>query len=71
MMKRSTYLKYDEKIELGKRGLTVWAYRPKEKYVCRVQINAAGIAVYTGKKGGKRVADVNWESLVERLSKQI
>lgn len=68
-MKRSAYLKYDEEIVIGKRGLTIWAYGPKGKYVCRVQINAAGIAVYTGKKGGKRVADVNWENLVKRLSK--
>jgi len=68
-MKRSSYMLYDETIELGKRGLKLWAYGKTGKYVCRVEINAAGIAVYTGKKGGKRLADVNWENLVKRLSK--
>ena len=42
-MKRSSYLKHDETIELGKRGLTVWAYGRTGKYVCRVEINAAGV----------------------------
>lgn len=68
-MKRSAYLKYDEEIAIGKRGLTIWAYGPKGKYVCRVMISAAGIAVYTGKKGGKRIANVYWEDFVKQLSK--
>ncbi len=67
-MKRSSYLKYDEIVELGKRGLTIWAYGKTHKYVCRLEINAAGLAVFTGKKGGRRIANVNWEQLVHRLS---
>ncbi len=34
-MKRSSYLKYDETVELGKRGLTIWAYGRTGRYVCR------------------------------------
>jgi hypothetical protein len=43
-MKRSSYLRYDEIIGLGKRGLTVCGYDKTEKFVCRVEINAAGLA---------------------------
>lgn len=69
-MKRSSYLKYDEIIGLGKRGLTVWGYDKTEKFVCRVEINATGLALYSGTKGKKRIANVSWEKLVERLSKK-
>jgi hypothetical protein len=40
-----------------------------DKYVCRVELNGAGLAVYTGTKGLKRIANVTWEKLVERLTK--
>ena len=67
-MKRSSYLKYDEVVELGKRGLTIWAYGRTRKFVCRLEINAAGLTVFTGTKGRKRVANASWEDLVQRLS---
>jgi hypothetical protein len=69
-MKRSSYLKYDETVELGRRGLTVWAYGKKRKFACRVEINAAGMAVFAGSKGRKKLANVTWEKLVERLAKK-
>jgi hypothetical protein len=67
-MKRSSYLKYDEVVQLGKRGLTVWGYGKTGKFVCRVEVNGAGIAVFTGAKGKLKLANVSWEKLVERLS---
>lgn len=67
-MKRSSYLKYDEIISLGKRGLTVWGYDKSEKFVCRVEINAAGLALFSGAKGRKRIANVSWERLVSEFS---
>jgi hypothetical protein len=67
-MKRSSYLKYDETVELGKRGLTIWAYGKSRKFVCRLEINAAGIEVFSGTKGRRRIANASWERLVERLS---
>jgi hypothetical protein len=70
-MKRSSYLQYDDVINLGKRGLTVWGYGRTGRYVCRVEINAAGMAIYTGKKGGRRIANLAWENLVERLKNKI
>lgn len=69
MLKRKAYLLHDEEIELGRKGLKIWGYDPKGKYVCRLEINAAGIAVYKGKKGGKRVVNVTWEKLINQLSK--
>lgn len=67
-MKRSSYLKYDEITPLGKKGLTIWAYDPKEKFVCRLEINATGMAVFSGTKGGKKIANLSWENLVKRLT---
>jgi hypothetical protein len=67
-MKRSSYLKYDEVVELGKRGLTIWAYGKTRKFVCRLEINAAGVAVFSGTKGKKRLANASWEQLVRKLS---
>ena len=68
-MKRSSYLIYDEMVELGKRGLTIWAYGKNRKFVCRLEINATGMAVFAGTKGRKRIANASWERLVEKLSK--
>ena len=67
-MKRSSYLKYDETVALGKRGLKVWAYGKDGHFVCRVEINAAGLALYAGTKGKKRLANLSWERLVDRLA---
>jgi hypothetical protein len=67
-MKRSSYLLYDEIVPLGKRGLRIWAYGKTKKFVCRLEINATGMAIYSGTKGTKRIANVSWERLVEELS---
>ncbi len=50
-------------------SLQVWGYDKKGKYVCRVEMNGAGLAVYSGTKGLRRIANVTWEQLVERLKK--
>lgn len=50
--------------------LRVWAYDKKGRFVCRVEVNGPGLAVYGGKKGTRRVADVTWEKLVDRLAKK-
>lgn len=68
-MKRSSYLRYDETISLGKRGLKVWGYDKRKRFVCRVEINATGLALYVGTKGRKRLANVSWEGLVKKLSR--
>ena len=68
MKRRSSYLKHDEEIELGVRGLTVWGYSGNGKFVCRLWVNSAGVAVYSGTKGKRRIANVTWEGLVFKLS---
>jgi hypothetical protein len=67
MVKRRSWLRYEEYIELGVKPVRVWGYSRTGRYVCRAEINAAGIAIYAGKKGGKKLADVSWEKLVKRL----
>lgn len=69
-MKRSSYLKHDGVIELGKRSLMVWCYGRTGKYVCRLEINGARMAVYTGRKGGKKLANLSWERLIEKVGKR-
>lgn len=67
MKRRSSYLIHDEEIQLGVRGLTVWGYSTKRKFVCRLWVNSAGVTVYSGTKGNKRIANLTWEGLVAKL----
>jgi hypothetical protein len=65
---RSSYLAVRPTIELSKKPIIVWGYDPAGKFVCRLEINSAGIAVYAGEKGGKKLRNVTWERLVQDLS---
>jgi hypothetical protein len=51
MKMRMGYLKLHEEVTLDKVGLTVWAYSKRGKYVGRVEINRAGLAAFTGRRG--------------------
>lgn len=64
------YLKIDETVELTQRGLTVWAYTKRGKYLGRVEINNAGLAAFTGRKGKKKLGNMSWETFFERLREQ-
>ena len=68
MRRRSSYLKHDVEMQLGVKGLTVWGYSLKGRFVCRLWVNSAGVAVYSGTKGKKRIANVTWEGLVKKLA---
>ena len=70
MQRRYGYLEIKELIELGRTGLVVWAYRRSGQFLGRVEINHAGLAAYTGKKGRKRLGDMKWETLFKRLTKK-
>jgi len=67
MRRSSSYLQYSAVSELGIKPLKVWAYDKRGRFVCRLEINRAGIAVSTGKYGTKRLLDTNWEKFVKRL----
>jgi hypothetical protein len=66
-MKRSSYLQNNEFQPIGVKPVKVWGYDKKGKLVCRVEINGAGIAVFSGPKARKKVADLTWERFVDRL----
>lgn len=67
-MERTATVKHHQRIELGTHGLSVRGYDMNGDFVCRLEINGAGVAVWGGTKGRKRLANLNWEQLVERLS---
>jgi hypothetical protein len=67
--KRSSYLT-TKWLPLHKRTPTfIYGYSKSKKFVCRLAINAAGVAVYTGKTGKTLVDDLSWERLVKKLKK--
>ena len=66
-MKRSSYLQYSAYVPLDVKPLKVWGYGRNKKFVCRVEINRAGLAVYAGQKGTKKLVNMSWEGLVKRL----
>ena len=42
----------------------IYGYDKSGKFVCRLEINAAGVAVFAGEKGNKPIANHSWERLV-------
>ena len=69
MKKRMAYFKLNEVVTLNNPGFTVWAYSKRGKYLGRVEINRAGLAAYTGRKGQKRLGNMSWERFFKRLEK--
>jgi hypothetical protein len=67
-MKRSGYLWFRQGIDLNKAGLEIKGYGTTGDFVCRLEINGAGVKVFAGEKGVKTIAEANWEQLVEKLS---
>ena len=65
--KSKSYLRLHEEIKLSLRGLTVMAYTKRNRYLGRVEINAAGLAAYTGRKGGVKLGNMPWEKFFEAL----
>jgi hypothetical protein len=68
--RRSSYLSVPQTITLEKKPITIWGYDQRENFVCRLEINGAGIAIYSGTKGGKQLRNVTWERLVQDLTKE-
>lgn len=66
-MKRSAQAWFDQAIDINKAGFRIWGYDTKGKFACRLEVNAVGLAAFSGKKGGRQVASVTWEKLVETL----
>lgn len=68
--KSKSYLHLNEQVELSRRGLVVYAYTRRNKYLGRVEISQAGLAVYTGRKGGQQLGDMSWAAFFKRLKKE-
>jgi hypothetical protein len=54
-------------LPLSNKALRIWGYSKDEKFVCRLEVNSAGVAVFAGEKGKTKICDVSWETLVEKL----
>ncbi len=70
MKQRRGYLRLYEEVALTRTGPTIWAYNGRGKYLGRVEINRAGLAAYTGRKGKKLLGNMRWERLFTRLKKK-
>lgn len=68
--KRMGYLKLHEEVELNIKGLSVWAYSKKAKFIGRLEINRAGIEAFTGPKGNTSLGNLSWEDVFERLGRR-
>ena len=68
-LKRSSYLYLRDSVSLGKgRAVTIWGYDTSGKFVCRLEVSNAGVAVFSGEKGGKRLCNLTWEGFVNTLA---
>lgn len=65
--RRSSYISIPGNIELQRAAAVVWGYGKDDRFVCRLEINGAGIAVFGGGKGTKFLGDLTWERLVKVL----
>jgi hypothetical protein len=66
--KRSATLQI-QNIHLGNGAITVKGCDQLGKFVCRLEINAAGLRAYSGKYGRKKLGDWYWHGLVQQLEK--
>jgi hypothetical protein len=68
--KRSAYLEVPPIPLQRRRAIKVWGYDKKTDFVCRVEINAAGLEIYSGKKGGESLGNFSWKALVKTLKRK-
>jgi hypothetical protein len=56
-------------VYLGKgKALTIRGYDPDGNFVCRLEVSNAGVTVFSGARGAKRLCNLTWEALVKRLA---
>jgi hypothetical protein len=71
MRRRSACMDFNGEIPLGKgkKECVVYGRGRTGKLVCRVEISAAGMALYAGETGRKLIKDLSWERLVKQFKK--
>jgi hypothetical protein len=65
--RRKCYISVPGRLELQRSAVKIWGYDKTGKFVCRLEINGAGLAAFAGEKGGKKLGDMTWEKLVKAL----
>ena len=55
-------------IKLARAPITVRGFDTSGKFVCRLEINGAGVDVFAGEKGGKLICRLNWEGFLDALT---
>jgi hypothetical protein len=64
--RRTSYISAKD-LPLSNKALKIWGYSKDKKFVCRLEVSAAGVAVFVGEKGTTELCDYSWETLVEKL----
>ena len=64
--KRTAYVKTPE-LPLAIKPVVIMGYGKRKDFACRLEINRAGIAVYSGTYGNQKLCNDSWERFVERL----
>jgi hypothetical protein len=68
-LKRSSSLYMRDEVYLGKGpAVIIRGYDTSGKFVCRLAVSNAGVAVYSGGRGQKFLGDLTWEQLADKLS---
>jgi len=70
LARRSTSVTLPKELPIERERVIVRGYDPTGKFVCRIEISNAGVEVFTGGKGQKRLKNVTWEGLVSLLEDQ-
>lgn len=65
--KRSSYLSV-KSLPLMKKPIVVWGYDKDDTFVCRLEINSAGVEIFGGPRGNQQIANLNWEGLVDAVT---
>jgi hypothetical protein len=69
--RRVATFRYKPEVWLGTAPIVVWGYGRSGKFACRLEVNSAGLAVYSGPRGGKKLIDASWEKLTKRLGSAV
>jgi hypothetical protein len=64
--RRTSYISAKD-LPLSNKALKIWGYSKDKKFVCRLEVSAAGVAVFVGEKGKEPNAFLQY--LVMKMSR--
>lgn len=68
--KYTSYLKIKE-LPLTDKDPVIWAYGKNKQFLGRLEISRAGLAAFTGTRGGKRIFNDSWRQFFERIQREM